>query len=99
MKKPCKHKMYMGIWVAVDETTDSVNRFITNCVAGKLDIEVPSNPHLICSKVLHHTNHSTVARFVSVVAYRSSRGEGANFVFRCCGINAESCNYVENILP
>jgi hypothetical protein len=75
------------IRVAVDETTDSVGRFITNLVAGKLDIEVPSKPHLVCSKVLHHTNHSTVAKFV---AYRSSRKEGANFVFRCCGIYAES---------
>jgi hypothetical protein len=41
-----------------------VVRFIANFVAGKLDIEVPSNPHLICSKVLHHKNHSTLARFV-----------------------------------
>jgi hypothetical protein len=39
--------------------------FITTHVAGKLDIEVPSNLHLIFSKVLHHTNHSTVARFVN----------------------------------
>jgi hypothetical protein len=70
------------IWVAVDETTDSVGRFIANLVAGKLGIEVLPNPHLVFSKVLHHTNHSTVATFV---AYRSSR-EGANFVFRCCGI-------------
>jgi hypothetical protein len=53
------------MWVAVDETTDSVGHFIANLVAGKLDIEVPSNPYLICSKVLHHTNHSTVARFVN----------------------------------
>jgi hypothetical protein len=52
------------IWVAVDETTDSVGHFITNFVAGKLDIEVPSNPHFICSKILHHTNHPTVARFL-----------------------------------
>jgi hypothetical protein len=57
------------IWVAVDETTDSVGRFLANLVASKLDIAVPSKPHLICSKVLHHTNHSTVTRFV---AYRSS---------------------------
>jgi hypothetical protein len=48
----------------VDETTDSVGRFIANLVTGKLDIEVPSNPHLICSKVLHRTNHSTVVKFV-----------------------------------
>jgi hypothetical protein len=49
----------------VYETTDSTVRFIVNLVAGKLDTKVPSNPHLICSKVLHHTNHSTVARFVN----------------------------------
>jgi hypothetical protein len=51
----------------VDETTDSVGRFIASLAGGNLhvDIEVPSNPHLICSKVLHHTNHSTVARFVN----------------------------------
>jgi hypothetical protein len=53
------------IWVAVDETMDSVGCFIAKFVAGKLDIEVPSNPHLICFKVLHHTNHSTVARLVN----------------------------------
>jgi hypothetical protein len=34
-------------------------------VAGKLDSEIPHNPHLICSEVLHHTNHSTLARFVN----------------------------------
>jgi hypothetical protein len=49
----------------VDETTDSTGHFIVNLVAGKLEIEVPSNPHLIFSKVLHHSNHSTVAGFVN----------------------------------
>jgi hypothetical protein len=34
-------------------------------VAGKLDTEIPSNPHFICSKVLHHTDYSTVAKFVN----------------------------------
>jgi hypothetical protein len=53
------------IWVAMDETTDSVGRFSPNLVARKLDTEVPSNPHLICFKVMHHTNHSTAARFVN----------------------------------
>jgi hypothetical protein len=33
------------IWVFVDKTTDSMGHFIANLVAGKLDIEVPSNPH------------------------------------------------------
>jgi hypothetical protein len=49
----------------VDETTECVGRFIANLVSCKLDIEVPSNLHLICSKVLHHTDHSTVAKFVN----------------------------------
>jgi hypothetical protein len=44
---------------------DSMGCFIVNLAAGKLETEVPSNPHLICSKVLHHTNHSTVARSAS----------------------------------
>jgi hypothetical protein len=38
------------IMVAMDEMTDSVGPFIANLVAGKLDIEVPSNSHFICSK-------------------------------------------------
>jgi hypothetical protein len=53
------------MWVAVDETMDSMGCFITNLVAGKVDIAVPSNPHLICSRVLHHTDYSTVARFMN----------------------------------
>jgi hypothetical protein len=44
---------------------DSMAHFIVNLVAGKLHIEVPSNLHLNCLKVLHHTNHSTLARFVN----------------------------------
>jgi hypothetical protein len=69
MKKPCKT---VGgnigdafICVAVDEKMDSMDCFITNLVAGKLNTEVPSNPHLICSKVLYHTNYSTAATFVN----------------------------------
>jgi hypothetical protein len=53
------------IWVAADETIDPVDRFITNLVAGKLDIEVPPNPDLTCYKVLYYTYHSTVAIFVN----------------------------------
>jgi hypothetical protein len=46
------------LWVAV-------GCFIENLVAVNLDIEVPSNPHLICFKVLRHTYHSTVAIFLN----------------------------------
>jgi hypothetical protein len=34
-------------------------------MAEVLDIEVSSTPHLICSKVLLHISHSTVARFAN----------------------------------
>jgi hypothetical protein len=37
-----------SIQVAVDKTMESVGCFIENLVAGKLDTEVPFNPHLIC---------------------------------------------------
>jgi hypothetical protein len=67
-------------------------------------LEFPSNLCLICSKIVRHTDHSTVARFVndgpkSVVVYWSSRGGRVNFVIRCCGIYAESCNCVERVSP
>jgi hypothetical protein len=39
--------------------------FIVNLVAGKRDIEVSSDSHLLCSKVLHHTNHSIGARILN----------------------------------
>jgi hypothetical protein len=77
---------------------------LANFVAGKLDIEVLSKPHLIHSKVLNHGNDSTVARFVSdglkVLRHtRSTRWECVNFVFSCCSIYAESCNCFERVLP
>jgi hypothetical protein len=49
----------------VGETVDSVGHFFVNLMAGKLDTEVSANPHLFYSEVPHHTNHSTVARFVN----------------------------------
>ncbi|PSN38272.1 hypothetical protein C0J52_16895 [Blattella germanica] len=36
------------IWIAVDETTDTMGRYIANLVVGKLDLETPFTPHLIC---------------------------------------------------
>jgi hypothetical protein len=52
--------------VAVNQTTDSVCHLIANIVSGNLDIEVLSDTHLICSKVLDDINHSTVARYMNV---------------------------------
>lgn len=38
-----------GFILGAVDGTDSVDRLIANILAGKLDINVPSNPHLICS--------------------------------------------------
>ena len=52
------------IWIAIDETTDDCGRYIANLIVGKL-CEEPGKPHLLTSKLLERTNHSTVARFVN----------------------------------
>jgi hypothetical protein len=40
------------ICVAVDRTMDSMDHFIANLVVGKLDIEVPSNPHTCTIQII-----------------------------------------------
>jgi hypothetical protein len=49
----------------VDETTDALGCFVAKLIIGILDPEAPSRSFLIFSKVLEHTNHSTVAQFVT----------------------------------
>ncbi|KAJ4427020.1 hypothetical protein ANN_26819 [Periplaneta americana] len=61
-------RRYIGsnyIWIAVNETTDIKGCYVVNLVIGKLDGEISPTPFLISSKVLEHTNHATVARFVN----------------------------------
>jgi hypothetical protein len=53
------------IWLAVNEGMASIVHIIAEIFAGKLDVEIPSNPHLICSRVWDRTNHSTVAGLVN----------------------------------
>lgn len=52
------------IWVSVDESTDSEQRFVANFVFGVLNVERErSRSYLFSSKVLEATNSSTVAQF------------------------------------
>lgn len=53
------------IWVAVDETTDALGRYVANIVVGKLCSEEPGKPHLLACKMLEKTNHLTISRFVN----------------------------------
>ncbi|XP_023215156.1 uncharacterized protein LOC111617975 [Centruroides sculpturatus] len=53
------------LWFSVDETTDSLGRYVANLIVGKLDADGPSRAYLIYTKQLTKTNHETVAHFVN----------------------------------
>jgi hypothetical protein len=42
------------------------NGFRGSLYCERCEWQVPSNSHFICSRVLHHTNHSIVARFATL---------------------------------
>jgi hypothetical protein len=72
--------------------------FIENFLVGKFDIGAPSNPHLICSEVLHHTNHPIVASSVNdglEVLWPTGVHEEKVVILYS---DAERCNYVESVL-
>ena len=52
------------IYVAVDETTDSVGRYMVHIIVGKLDGEAVWSPHLLLCRQLSSTNSSGIARLV-----------------------------------
>ncbi|MGH9700798.1 MAG: DUF domain-containing protein [Candidatus Acidiferrales bacterium] len=52
------------IWFSVDETTDSLGRYIANFVVGVLDGK-PSACYLVGVKQLDRTNSVTISRFVN----------------------------------
>jgi hypothetical protein len=54
--------LYMGCF---GQNMTSMDCFLANLVAGKLNTEVLSNPYLMSSEVLDHINHSTLIRFVN----------------------------------
>ena len=53
------------IWIAVDESTDVLGRYVANLVVGRLSSNSASKPYIIACRVLERTDHATVARFVN----------------------------------
>lgn len=52
------------IWVSLDESTDSEERYVVNFIFGVLDVESERDrSYLFTSKVLKTVNHSTMAQF------------------------------------
>ncbi len=61
-QKPQKIRQEIGennVYFIIDDTTDSLNRYVFNCLVGKLDGK-PSNPMLLSTKFLENVNHSTI---------------------------------------
>lgn len=54
-----------NVWVQVDETTDSVGRYIANVLVGAMKPDDVCKPHLLVSRELPSTNHATVSRLVN----------------------------------
>lgn len=52
------------VWVSVDETTDACGRFIANVLVGSLSKDEASKSHLLASKQLEKTNHSTILQLM-----------------------------------
>jgi len=50
------------IWVSIDETTDSLGRYIANVVIGTLETDGPGQTFLLNSEILTKANHSTIAK-------------------------------------
>lgn len=53
------------LWITVDETTDSVGRYVANVLAGRLDSQMYHPPYLINSAFLEKTNSDAIARLVN----------------------------------
>lgn len=50
------------IWVSIDETTDSLGRFVAHVIIGTLETDKPGQTFLLNSEVLPKTNNSTIAK-------------------------------------
>jgi len=50
------------IWVSIDETTDSLGRYVANVVIGTLETDGPGQTFLLNSEVLTKANHSTISK-------------------------------------
>jgi hypothetical protein len=50
------------IWISIDETTDSIGRYIANGVIGTFETDGPGQAFLLNSEVLTKANQSTIVK-------------------------------------
>lgn len=53
------------IWISVDETTDTIGRYIANLIVGKMSEYEPTKSYLLTCQELEKTDHASIARFVN----------------------------------
>lgn len=51
--------------ISVNETTDSLGRYVTDLIVGKPNPDAPFRAHLVYTEQLTKTNQETVAHFVN----------------------------------
>lgn len=52
------------LWVSIDETTDSVGRYVANVIVGTLEVGNPGKIFLLNSQILEKANHTTIAKLL-----------------------------------
>ncbi|KAF0706537.1 CGG triplet repeat-binding protein 1, partial [Aphis craccivora] len=61
----CEIRTYTSnknIWISIDETTDTMGRYIANTIIGTLELGHPGKVFLLDSTVLEKTNSGTIVR-------------------------------------
>lgn len=53
------------VWVSIDETTDTCNRYVANVTVGSLKNETKTTPSLLLTQFLEKTNHTTIAQTIN----------------------------------
>ncbi|KAE9542367.1 hypothetical protein AGLY_003494 [Aphis glycines] len=52
------------LWISVDETTDSVGRYVANVIVGTLEVGGPGKIFLLNSEILEKANHTSIAKLL-----------------------------------
>ncbi|KAL4085242.1 hypothetical protein QTP88_027101 [Uroleucon formosanum] len=52
------------LWVSIDETTDSVGRYVANVIVGTLEVGGPGKVFLLNSEILEKANHTSIAKLL-----------------------------------
>jgi len=52
------------LWVSIDETTDSVGRYVANVIVGTLEVGGPGKIFLLNSEILERANHTSIAKLL-----------------------------------